>query len=74
MDDKMKPTPGIENMDPKIARAHFKVRAKMLSREIDSLPPSEMLRAAADLIDQGGERMHGWAKQIAARVIQKLSG
>lgn len=84
MDDDMKrrllamePTPGIENMTREEAVAHFDARTKELRDRINSLPPAEMLRLAADFLDmeeiRPGSTPTGWARAIAERALAKLS-
>ena len=72
----MKPTPGIERMTRDEAKAYFEARVRRLRDQIDSLPPSEMLRLAADLLDAEaalpGSTPAGWARTIAERALQKL--
>ncbi len=64
------PTPGIENMDRKMAVRHFNVRLEQIKANIDSLPPAEMFKLAGELLDAGLEAK--MAISVARRAIQKL--
>ena len=76
---RVKPSKEIEALmgaDPAFVRRHFELRAKKLSREIASLPLSEQLRAAADMLDApptGRAGLQRFAMQIAQHVAAELA-
>jgi hypothetical protein len=64
------PTPGIERMDRKMAVRHLQVKMDRIAEELDALPASEMLRAAADMLDEGFPRQ--WVRSTAERALAKM--
>lgn len=69
-DEKLTPTPGIERMERPMAERYFDGRLRQLRDQIEELPPAEMLRLAADMLDQGVELR--LALSVAVRAVEKL--